>query len=818
MATAGTLAPEGVYFIMSAYSNRVLDVNYALNDPGANVNAGPLNRGDNQIWSIAHVGNETEFQVYCPLTGNVLEVANNSMANYANVRQMSDNNSNAQRWKIVADGRTVTYKNKTYDTYYFIPKSTSSYRMLHTTSNYNVVLYRNASSGVNLATQRWFLIPCPILTQDGIYNILLAADPTMCMDVASGSTKAGANVQVEKLNDSLHQAWRVSINDDTSQTVFYNCNSDLVLDVCGYTDNVVNGANVTTHKWNGGLNQKYLIRQTGTVKVNGINVPKCEIRTAVGEAGQGWCLDCAGGKKTAKTNIMVYQINPNKEKINERFLFSKTEINDKSLTQPGGFKKTSFTRSGNGTIQISGLQFASKEKMFQVRYKVRTYGTDLKHYTDSKWQNAADNSTSRSGWGPAWTSTYSTNHTNAKRRCTLKGGVVTLPFNKTYTLSKDHQHIDLIFEYRVGCKNVSGKNLHGPVRQSTIKLRQTPLLSLTSFTLGEDEDGKLGVKANLSLSSDEIEYMKSRLLASDNTPISEWYTTYDLDPVYAFDRMSRIPSFTQSAPDTIKLEYEVLFESSRVKKGTLSGQLSNVWYEPDVGTELEIETDRPILTENSNMCSLSVKGSALTNNRNSKPHCIMVSGDKVVECTRTSNSNGITYHRALPPLNRDCYIYYFFYYDSPSGTDGWKCAEIVTGRIDSHLFIWNWSGTKYASVIINKDNPPQQTRAYSTGISFQAPVGRLYPVGFAGRTLSVDMSVEGVIVDDGVEYVSAGPIPNSTKKESVEQLVYLSGEGIHPLYRTPYGDMCYVGIEKVELSKTEMNFTEVKVSQKIVED
>ena len=174
----------------------------------------------------------------------------------------------------------------------------------------------------------------------------------------------------------------------------------------------------------------------------------------------------------------------------------------------------------------------------------------------------------------------------------------------------------------------------------------------------------------------------------------------------------------------------------------------------------------------------------------------------------------------MPPLNKDVKVIKIGSADGSS----WSYSE-QTARIDSHLFIWNWTDLgstdiydSSAAIIINSDSPPDQTRKYTPDVKFSSPSGRVLPVAFASSNVSIDMSVKGVVVDDGVKYQAAGPLPDNTKLTRVTRLASLSGKGIHPIYRTPYGDWSQVAIEGVDTSKTEMYLSGASITQRSVED
>ena len=139
------------------------------------------------------------------------------------------------------------------------------------------------------------------------------------------------------------------------------------------------------------------------------------------------------------------------------------------------------------------------------------------------------------------------------------------------------------------------------------------------------------------------------------------------------------------------------------------------------------------------------------------------------------------------------------------------------------MWIWNEPNApevydQYAGILVNSDAPPVQTRTFKTDISFQSPAGRSLPVAFAGRTVDAALNVEGVVVDEDAYYTAAGDVPECASVPYLRKLISLSGDGIHPIYRSPYGDWATVGIENVDLSKTELHLCSAKVTQRAVED
>ena len=164
-----------------------------------------------------------------------------------------------------------------------------------------------------------------------------------------------------------------------------------------------------------------------------------------------------------------------------------------------------------------------------------------------------------------------------------------------------------------------------------------------------------------------------------------------------------------------------------------------------------------------------------------------------------------------PPIGVDTKIYLI----GRSGTN--YIPSNVTVHVDSHLFIWNWDNES-AAIIINSDAAPQQTRSFTTAIKYNNPVGRYYAVGFAPKYVTGDLSISGTVIDPDAYYTSVGPMPSNVYLDDIKKLILLSGKGIHPIYRTPYGDWYTVGIDSVDISKTEANWSTASIKQSIVED
>ena len=780
---------EGTYYVVSVGSGLVMETKNATDEKGNNVDQYTNVAGDAQIWSVTDQGNGWQF--ICSLSNKCLNVYG-TVAAGANVNVWDDNDSGHQRWSIVPDGGTYTYKNVSYDTFKV---------HLYAHPNLSLAVQGNSSAlraNVQIATdtnsnwQRWAFVPAPVLTENGTYFICPALDPSMTLVANAGSTAAGANVFLWTMRDVNHQILRTSVDPETLNTKFFFAHSDKCLDIY-YGSTAVAGRNVQQWTPNSSVAQLWLPTQNGTVKYNGETYPAYVLRAI---ANRGLALDTKDGKLTSGTNVLV---NTRNWSNSQRFIFVKTEMLGSGIEMPGAIDQTEFHRDGIGDVTVTGLTFKSKEQYFQARYLIRKYNLDRSSYTDTSWMSTFDDSTSRSGWGDAWTYTFHEVPVEGK---------ISMPFEPTVSLSEEYPSADLIIEVRTYKDSYgSGYKAHGPIRQSTIKITQTPEISVSSSKIFRTaSSGELGFKTVLADSSgNTCSFVKGRILGENGEPISDWQTSSNFTISHILGKtLRRFPGSGES----LSFEYILLTDAGLSDRGKIQFSMS---YAESTGMTVEYD-----------------EGDSLTASIHSESteyeHCfteVPYFGDyKLVENKKESASLGVSTWKCIPPLNRDVRVVKIGSNDG----DNWTYSE-ETVRMDSHLFIWNWTdaGSPHvydasAAILINSDSPPDQTRKYTPDVKFNSPAGRVFPVAFYSKNVSEDMSIKGVVVDDGVKYQSAGPVANNTKLSNIRKLALLGSKGIHPIYRTPYGDWCQVAIESVDTSKNEMYLSSVAVTQRVVED
>ena len=799
------LIPEGSFGTGTALT---MDVKGGLDKSGTNVQVYHVTNSDSQLWRITKPEG-TNWQVICSLTGKSLDIESGNLVAGANVRQWNDNNSNAQRWVIEDDssrGFNYIYGGKVY-TPYVIRCAPSQTLVVSTPAtaldgtNVRLASYSSGSGGME-GPQEWIFVPAPVLTEQGAYEIVLAADTSMCLEVASGSTANGANIQVYSRNDSDAQKYSTQIvNNEQGIFKFTNAKSSKVIEVKGGT--AKNGANVQQYASNSGQGQLWLPVQSGTVKIDGQTVPTYIIRT---QLGTNFCMDCQGGGNTAKTNIQLHTANGS---LAQKFAFVKTERLGSNIDMPGQIVHDIFTRTGYGDVTVNGLQFQSEKTHFQARYMVRRYKNKRVSYSDSSWMNWADDSTSRSGWGDAWTSTFD---------ATPDGGLVTIPLTKTVNTSSTYPTADIFLEVRAFEPNYgSGFTAHGPSMRSTIRVAAVPVITLSSMELSADSNGKIGIKTVLSDSfGNGTQQLRARLL-KDGNPLSSWVSTVSMTSWFLADEtLYEIPD----SGDAVVLEYSLVTDDGVgiMLTGKLEGSIT---YDSE-GSGVFADVSEP---DDQFCVNIVGYGNDQSDSDLVSANCYMVIKDivntKMIPCELISVEDNVYTWRAAPPLNQNGK---FFITGKRSSSENLK-TSVANYLVEAHEFLWNWEefGTNSplnacAAVFIYPDAPPQQTRTYQTDIQFAQPSGRRYPVAFASKSLTATMSVEAIIVDEDARYVAAGPLPSYTFMDDVKKLILLSGQGIHPVYRTPYGDWHWVGIEIVDTSKVNLEYSKVSVTQRAMED
>lgn len=240
------LLAEGIYSFATALNEgKVLDVADGSTSDGANVQLYSSNGTFAQKWKISkaeHAGNTYRFESI--KSGKYLAVNGNNVCQKA-----YDENSEYQLW-TPASIEAGAYILKNVGTGTVLDVSNAS-----TTDGANIQVY--SSNGSN--AQRFFLKKA-----DPVRGVTYALHSSLnygqVIDVADGSSSDGANIQSWASNDTGAQKWNVYQNGDGTYRVI-NAANGKALDV--KDGKAFAGANIQQYSWNGTAAQKWIIEYQG---------------------------------------------------------------------------------------------------------------------------------------------------------------------------------------------------------------------------------------------------------------------------------------------------------------------------------------------------------------------------------------------------------------------------------------------------------------------------------------------------------------------------------------------------------------------------
>jgi len=197
-------------------------------------------------------------------SGKYLDAAKARAADGTNIIQWTGNNGKNQRWRIVADGDGYRICS-VMDSSFVVDIANKS-----TTPGANVGLW-SANGGAN---QRFKFIPVSGLSSDitpamttgrvlsnGMYEIAVASNPTLVMDVANKLTSDRANVCVWTDNDGLNQRFTLMWDASANAYMITCVHSGSVIDLAG--SQAVVGANIQQYHSVGSYpDQRWIVTKT----------------------------------------------------------------------------------------------------------------------------------------------------------------------------------------------------------------------------------------------------------------------------------------------------------------------------------------------------------------------------------------------------------------------------------------------------------------------------------------------------------------------------------------------------------------------------
>lgn len=241
------VVPEGLVKISSSLdTDKVLDVANASESDGANVQLYSSNSTFAQKWMCTHVeghANVYRFESLC---------SGKNMAERESNVCVEDPNPSAksQMWLLAGI-------------------NSGAYSFVNLESGKSLdVRYASTSNGTNIQTYEYngskaqqFIFETVSPVAGGTYVIHPKSNYGQAVDVKFASTESGANVWSYEANGSGAQKWNITANGDGSYRI-ENAPSKKVLDVAN--GNAAEGNNVQQYAWNGSAAQKWYISYGGS--------------------------------------------------------------------------------------------------------------------------------------------------------------------------------------------------------------------------------------------------------------------------------------------------------------------------------------------------------------------------------------------------------------------------------------------------------------------------------------------------------------------------------------------------------------------------
>ena len=298
----------GTYVIATANNgNQVLDVANGSSANGANVLLWESHNGAWQKWDVTY-DSQGLYTFKNVGTKNVIDVAGANAFSGTNILTWQGRSSDYynQRFVVVQSGDGYIIKS-VLNTAYVLDCSGGKWA-----NGTNVTLW-SAHGGNN---QKWYFINLnPQVAfgktvEDGVYTLGASGKRTQLIEVQGASRANGGNVDLCVTNGASNQRWLFQYN-GAGYYKIVNQNSGLVLDVGA--SRVTAGANVLQWQWNGTKNQLWGIRDNG----DGTH--------SIFSALNGMPLDVHGGSTANYANIEIYYYHGG---ANQRYALTKATNND----------------------------------------------------------------------------------------------------------------------------------------------------------------------------------------------------------------------------------------------------------------------------------------------------------------------------------------------------------------------------------------------------------------------------------------------------------------------------------------------------------
>lgn len=393
---------DGIYTIASKLNiSQVLDVADGSAANGANIQLYQSNGTNAQKFKITYLGNGL-YSIANVGSGKLLDVSGGNTKNGTNVWQYTGNGTGVQKWILQATG----------DGYYRIVSAISGKCLDaadgRSSNGTNIQIYK--SNGTDAQKFRLTLVNESRSVSDGVYTISSALSSGMVLDVNDAGTANGTNVQLYTANGTWAQKWYVKYLGDGRYTLTA-MNADKALDV---NNNALSDyTNVHIYSGNGTSAQKWYIKAAGDGSYYIIS------------SSSGSYLDVSGGSAKNGTNIQIFHPNGTKA---QKFTFTRTgSYQDQLAARYAGtiadgtwYIKSSISQScvldvcGGGKADYTNIQLYRKNNTGAQQWKVTHDAKGYVTFTNVGSGKALDvvNGVGSSGTN-VWQ--YTVNGTNAQK-------------------------------------------------------------------------------------------------------------------------------------------------------------------------------------------------------------------------------------------------------------------------------------------------------------------------------------------------------------------------------------------------------------------
>ena len=242
------LQSDGSYYIVNQENEMLLDVYWAKDESGTNVQVYPNNNSIAHKWFIYQSGDKYVFRPAFSET-RVLNVAGNSMAPETNVEIHDFTGAEGQRFDIQILDHYVNLNRPLDLGTDFYAKISASGSMNLSLIDENVIIHPDNTE----AAQVWQFVR----QDNGSYHIINQKNSKL-LDVYWAKDESGTNVQVYEDNDSIAHKWFIYQSGD--KYVFRPaCSETRVLNVAG--NSMAPETNVEIHELTGASGQRFGIQR-----------------------------------------------------------------------------------------------------------------------------------------------------------------------------------------------------------------------------------------------------------------------------------------------------------------------------------------------------------------------------------------------------------------------------------------------------------------------------------------------------------------------------------------------------------------------------